>query len=51
MEANLTMKILPCGINFTPELTGIVKYTGEMAAWLVAVGQRGGRRKSLARGG
>lgn len=26
------MKILIYGINFTPELTGIGKYTGEMAA-------------------
>ena len=28
------MKILLYGINFSPELTGIGKYTGEMAAWL-----------------
>ena len=26
------------GINFSPELTGIGKYTGELAAWLVAQG-------------
>ena len=26
------------GINFSPELTGIGKYTGEMAAWLAARG-------------
>ena len=32
------MKILLYGINFSPELTGIGKYTGEMAAWLVAAG-------------
>ncbi|MBH2018604.1 MAG: glycosyltransferase WbuB [Burkholderiales bacterium] len=32
------MKILLYGINFVPELTGIGKYTGEMAAWLVARG-------------
>ena len=32
------MKILLYGINFTPELTGIGKYTGEMAAWLAAAG-------------
>ena len=32
------MKILLYGINFSPELTGIGKYTGEMAAWLSAVG-------------
>ena len=28
------MKIIIYGINFSPELTGIGKYTGEMAAWL-----------------
>ncbi len=28
------MKILIYGINFSPELTGIGKYTGEMASWL-----------------
>ena len=27
------MKILIYGINFSPELTGIGKYTGEMASW------------------
>ena len=32
------MKILLYGINFAPELTGIGKYTGEMAAWLVKAG-------------
>ncbi|MDO9405026.1 MAG: glycosyltransferase WbuB [Polaromonas sp.] len=32
------MKILLHGINFSPELTGIGKYTGEMAAWLAARG-------------
>ena len=32
------MKILLHGINFAPELTGIGKYTGEMAAWLAARG-------------
>lgn len=32
------LKILLYGINFTPELTGIGKYTGEMAAWLAARG-------------
>lgn len=32
------MKILIYGINFAPELTGIGKYTGEMAAWLAANG-------------
>lgn len=32
------MKILLYGINFAPELTGIGKYTGEMAAWLAEAG-------------
>jgi colanic acid biosynthesis glycosyl transferase WcaI len=32
------LKILLYGINFAPELTGIGKYTGEMAAWLAAAG-------------
>lgn len=32
------MRILIYGLNYSPELTGIGKYTGEMAAWLV---QRG----------
>jgi colanic acid biosynthesis glycosyl transferase WcaI len=32
------MKILICGINYAPELTGIGKYTGEMAAYLAARG-------------
>ncbi|HEY0522736.1 MAG TPA: glycosyltransferase WbuB [Stellaceae bacterium] len=32
------MKILVHGLNFSPELIGIGKYTGEMAAWF---GQRG----------
>ena len=32
------MKILITGINFSPELTGIGKYTGEMARWLAARG-------------
>jgi colanic acid biosynthesis glycosyl transferase WcaI len=30
------MKILLYGINFAPVLTGIGKYTGELAAWLAA---------------
>ena len=34
------MKILLYGINFAPELTGIGKYTGEMAAWLVGQGHQ-----------
>jgi colanic acid biosynthesis glycosyl transferase WcaI len=32
------LKIILYGINFAPELTGIGKYTGEMAAWLAAQG-------------
>jgi colanic acid biosynthesis glycosyl transferase WcaI len=32
------MKILIYGINFAPELTGVGKYSGEMAAWLAARG-------------
>jgi len=32
------MKILIYGVNFAPELTGIGKYTGEMAAWLANQG-------------
>lgn len=32
------MKLLVYGINFAPELTGIGKYTGEMAQWLAHAG-------------
>ena len=32
------MKILIYGINYSPELTGIGKYTGEMAVWLAQEG-------------
>lgn len=32
------MRILLCGINYAPELTGIGKYTSEMAEWLAAEG-------------
>ncbi len=32
------MRILIHGINFSPELTGIGKYTGEMAEWMAAQG-------------
>lgn len=32
------MKLLLYGINFAPELTGIGKYTGEMARWLANAG-------------
>ena len=29
------MKILLYGVNYSPEITGIGKYTGEMCDWLV----------------
>ena len=32
------MRILVCSANYTPELTGIGKYSGEMGAWLAARG-------------
>jgi colanic acid biosynthesis glycosyl transferase WcaI len=32
------MKVLITGLNFAPELTGIGKYSGEMAQWLCASG-------------
>ena len=32
------LRILIYGLNFSPELTGIGRYTGEMAAWLAARG-------------
>lgn len=32
------MKLLVYGINYSPELTGIGKYTGEMCEWLVSAG-------------
>ena len=32
------MRILIYGINYSPELTGIGKYTGEMGAWLAQQG-------------
>ena len=32
------MKILVYGLNFAPELTGIGRFTGDMAAWLAARG-------------
>ncbi len=34
------MRILMHGINFSPELTGIGRYTGEMAAWLASRGHQ-----------
>ena len=40
MPAARPLRILIFGLNFTPELTGIGKYTGEMAAWLSARGHR-----------
>ncbi len=33
-----SLRILIYGLNFAPELTGIGKYTGEMAAWLAERG-------------
>lgn len=30
------MKILVYGINYSPELTGIGKYTGEMVEWMAS---------------
>lgn len=32
------MRLLICSLNFSPELTGIGKYSGEMAAWLAQQG-------------
>lgn len=32
------MRVLIYGINFSPELTGVGKYSGELAAWLAARG-------------
>lgn len=32
------LRILIYGINYAPELTGIGKYTGEMAKWLASQG-------------
>ena len=34
------MRILLVGINYAPELTGIGKYSNEMAEWLAAAGHR-----------
>ncbi|AGY58411.1 glycosyltransferase WbuB [Gloeobacter kilaueensis] len=34
------MRILIYGINYFPELTGVGKYTGEMAEWLAAQGHQ-----------
>jgi hypothetical protein len=35
---SVSLRILIHGINFFPELTGIGKYSGEMAQWLAAQG-------------
>ncbi|OKH22668.1 glycosyl transferase [Chroogloeocystis siderophila 5.2 s.c.1] len=37
-RAKRNMRILVYGLNYTPELTGIGKYTGEMTEWLAAQG-------------
>ena len=34
------LRVLIFGLNYTPELTGIGKYTGEMASWLAAHGHQ-----------
>jgi len=34
------MRVLIFGINYTPELTGIGKYTGDMGAWLASRGHQ-----------
>ena len=34
------LRILIFGLNYSPELTGIGKYTGDMAAWLAAQGHQ-----------
>lgn len=36
----MIMHILIVGLNFAPELTGVGKYTGEMAAWFARRGHR-----------
>jgi colanic acid biosynthesis glycosyl transferase WcaI len=38
MREEKCLRILIYGLNFAPELTGIGKYTGEMAAWLAERG-------------
>ena len=38
LKKSNAMRILIYGINYLPELTGIGKYTGEMAEWLAANG-------------
>jgi colanic acid biosynthesis glycosyl transferase WcaI len=39
-QGALCLRILIFGLNYAPELTGIGKYTGEMAAWLSARGHQ-----------
>ncbi len=34
------MRILLYGINYWPELTGVGKFTSEMAEWLVSRGRK-----------
>lgn len=34
------MKLIICTLNFSPELTGIGKYSGEMAEWFAAAGHQ-----------
>ena len=34
------MRLLVYGLNFWPELTGVGKYSGEMAQWLAAHGHQ-----------
>jgi colanic acid biosynthesis glycosyl transferase WcaI len=34
------LRILIVGLNFSPEPTGVGKYSGEMAAWLASRGHR-----------
>ena len=38
LKRDSTLRILIYGLNFSPELTGIGKYTGEMAEWLAERG-------------
>ncbi len=40
LKEPLPLRILIFGLNYAPELTGIGKYTGEMAAWLSARGHQ-----------
>ena len=40
LEEPVALRILIFGLNYAPELTGIGKYTGEMASWLSARGHQ-----------